>query len=58
MKLAVDAVPSKEVGYKVTSKQNRVPVSTLKDYIKKTGDKSAEDLIELRIGRIQFSQLN
>src|SRR5258705_9066413 len=51
MKLAVEAVRSKEMGYKAASKHYSVPRSTLKDYIKKSGDRSAEDLVEMRIGR-------
>ncbi|PSN37908.1 hypothetical protein C0J52_19526 [Blattella germanica] len=51
MQRAITAVRAKEMGYKAASKAFSVPRATLKDYIKKGGNQTAQELIDQRIGR-------
>ena len=50
MKLAVNAVRAKEMGYLKASKLFGVPKSTLEDYVKQP-NKTPEELIAVSIGR-------
>ncbi|GBP59179.1 CENP-B homolog protein 2 [Eumeta japonica] len=50
MKTAVEAVRTKEMGYKKAVKLFNVPRSTLKDYVKKS-DKPIEDIVSGKMGR-------
>lgn len=50
MKLAINAVRAKEMGYFKASKLFSVPKSTLEDYVKQT-DKTPEQLLNIPIGR-------
>ncbi|CAH2092167.1 unnamed protein product [Euphydryas editha] len=50
MKKAVEAVRTKEMGYKKAVKLFNVPRATLKDYVKKS-DKPIEDIVSAKMGR-------
>ncbi|XP_067013640.2 uncharacterized protein [Anabrus simplex] len=51
MKMAINAVRDKKMGYKRASKAFKIPRATLKDYVKRAGGLPIEELVDTKIGR-------